>query len=59
MVLAMSALLPRFVWDWMMRKAGFLSPKHLGLATAAHVPAVVDLTATAPSAKPAELRAMH
>ena len=60
MVLAMSAFLPRVVWDWMMRKAGFLSPKYLGLAAAstAHVPAVVDLTA-APSAKPAELRAMQ
>jgi short-subunit dehydrogenase len=28
-VLMMSAVLPRFVWDWAMRKVGFLSAKHL------------------------------
>jgi hypothetical protein len=53
MILAMSAFLPRPVWDWMMRKAGFLAPKYLGLATpAAQVPAAIDMTAGAPTAKP-------
>ena len=67
MIFAMSAFLPRRAWDWVMRKAGFLSSKHLNLATvtpasvAAKAAAIeVSMPATpAPSAKPAELRAMH
>lgn len=34
LVLAMSACLPRSVWDWCMRKAGFLAPKYLALPAA-------------------------
>lgn len=30
LILGMSAFLPRAVWDWMMRKAGYLAPKYLG-----------------------------
>ncbi len=53
----MNALLPTRVWDWAMRKVGFLNAKALGLAGAprTHVPEQVDLTK--PVAKPAEVRA--
>jgi short-subunit dehydrogenase len=59
MVLWMSAFLPTRAWDWMMRKAGFLSTKYLGLDKVAkpHVPATIDMTAAQPSVKPAEVRA--
>jgi NAD(P)-dependent dehydrogenase (short-subunit alcohol dehydrogenase family) len=47
-ILWMSALLPRRVWDWAMRKMGYLHPKHL-VATPMSTPAE--------AAKPVEARA--
>ncbi|MBA3391597.1 MAG: SDR family oxidoreductase [Deltaproteobacteria bacterium] len=32
--LLLNAIMPTFVWDWAMRKLGFLSPKHLGVERA-------------------------
>lgn len=34
LVLGLSAVLPRFVWDYLMRKAGYLAPKYLADAAA-------------------------
>jgi NAD(P)-dependent dehydrogenase (short-subunit alcohol dehydrogenase family) len=61
LILWMNSLLPTRVWDWAMRKVGFLNAKSLGLDGTArtHVPEAVDLTrpVTKPAAKPAEVRA--
>jgi short-subunit dehydrogenase len=32
LILGLSALLPRTIWDWIMRKAGYLGPKYLDAA---------------------------
>jgi len=55
----MNMILPTRVWDWAMRKVGFLSSKTLGLDNAprTHVPNAIDRTK--PVAKQAELRAMN
>jgi short-subunit dehydrogenase len=63
-VLWMNALLPTRVWDWAMRKVGFLNAKSLGLdgKSAARPHAVEQALAShvpAPAAKPAEARAMN
>lgn len=55
-VILFSRLFPTRVWDWAMRKVGFLNAKSLGLAgPAPSVPQPVDMTL--PVAKPAESRA--
>ncbi len=43
-VLWMSALLPRRMWDWTMRKVGFLNKKSLNLTMAPQIPQSVDMT---------------
>ena len=55
-VLWMSAILPARVWDWAMRKVGFLSTKALGLdgKLSSGVPLPVDMTL--PAAKHSESR---
>jgi len=63
-VLWMNALLPTRVWDWAMRKVGFLNAKSLGLdgKSVAHTQAVEQVLGShvpAPAAKPAEARAMN
>src|SRR5262245_25727727 len=46
-VLVMAAILPTRVWDWAMRKVGFLTPKALDLAAkSTHVPQKIDMTAS-------------
>jgi NAD(P)-dependent dehydrogenase (short-subunit alcohol dehydrogenase family) len=60
-VLWMNALLPTRVWDWAMRKVGFLNKKALGLDSAprTHVPAPLDMTKPVDlshTAKPVEVR---
>jgi short-subunit dehydrogenase len=39
MIIFMSAFFPRFVWDWAMRKVGYLSAKHLDMSQPAATPA--------------------
>jgi short-subunit dehydrogenase len=60
-VLWMNAVLPTRVWDWAMRKVGFLNAKSLGLAgtPAATTPDVQIPHIPATSAKPTEARAMN
>jgi NAD(P)-dependent dehydrogenase (short-subunit alcohol dehydrogenase family) len=60
-VLWMNAVLPTRVWDWAMRKVGFLNAKSLGLTgkPAAAAPDVQIPHIPATSAKPAEARAMN
>ena len=63
LILFMNAFLPTRVWDWAMRKVGFLNAKSLDLAASrapASAPAGFDAVAVPPtSAKPAEARAMN
>ena len=55
-VILFARLFPTRVWDWAMRKVGFLNAKSLGLVgSAPSVPQPVDMTL--PVAKPAEARA--
>ena len=53
LIFAFRAIAPTRMWDWAMRKVGFLSPKVLdfGAAAAVHSPAAVVLT-EAPRAQP-------
>jgi short-subunit dehydrogenase len=46
-IIWMSALLPTRMWDWAMRKVGFLTPKALNLTATRvpHVPQPIDMTA--------------
>ena len=55
-VVLFARLFPTRVWDWAMRKVGFLNAKHLGVDGYAK-PAEGDSLAPLPSAKPAEARA--
>jgi short-subunit dehydrogenase len=57
-VILFARLFPTRVWDWAMRKVGFLNAKSLDLAnaTAAKPAQPVDLSVP-PAAKPAEVRA--
>jgi len=59
-VILFARLFPTRVWDWAMRKVGFLSAKSLGLANVAR-PVTEDVVVPAPasSAKPAETRASN
>jgi short-subunit dehydrogenase len=58
LVFWMSALLPTAVWDWAMRKAGFLSASTLDLsATSDAVPVPVPSPVAPPQAKPSEAHA--
>jgi len=56
-VILFARMFPTRVWDWAMRKVGFLSPKFLGLTSrpAQAVPQAVDMPP--PAAKPSEARA--
>jgi NAD(P)-dependent dehydrogenase (short-subunit alcohol dehydrogenase family) len=56
MVIWMSLVLPTRVWDWAMRKVGFLTPKALNLSAAAPVPPAIDLTAPRPHASAPDVR---
>jgi short-subunit dehydrogenase len=56
-VVLMSRLLPTRVWDWAMRKVGFLTPSTLGVTSSSALPHPVDVPP--PSAKPAEARASN
>jgi short-subunit dehydrogenase len=51
------AIAPTFVWDWAMRRVGYLTPKHLDLTA---VPAVAPVAPAATAPKPAaDLRAAN
>jgi NAD(P)-dependent dehydrogenase (short-subunit alcohol dehydrogenase family) len=54
-VILFARLFPTRVWDWAMRKVGFLNAKSLGVT--GPVPSVQPLDVPPPSAKPAEVRA--
>ncbi len=57
-VILFARLFPTRVWDWAMRKVGFLNAKSLGIVgPAPAVPAPIDMTM--PAAKPAEVRASN
>jgi short-subunit dehydrogenase len=59
-ILFMNTILPTRVWDWAMRKVGFLNAKSLGLASTKAAPATPELAhVPPPSAKPAEVRAVN
>jgi NAD(P)-dependent dehydrogenase (short-subunit alcohol dehydrogenase family) len=49
LVLWFRALAPTALWDWTMRKVGYLSPKHLGLDARAPAPASTPVASAAPS----------
>ena len=53
-IFLMKAILPTRMWDWAMRKVGFLTPKALGLTGAqpTHVPAPIDMTVPTAKAPP-------
>jgi len=55
-VILFARMFPQRMWDWAMRKVGFLSVKSLGLTgPVPSVPSPIDMTR--PQAKPAETRA--
>jgi NAD(P)-dependent dehydrogenase (short-subunit alcohol dehydrogenase family) len=57
-VILFARLFPTRVWDWAMRKVGFLNAKSLGVdGSAPSVPQPID--APPPAAKPAEVRASN
>jgi short-subunit dehydrogenase len=55
-VILFARLFPTRVWDWAMRKVGFLNAKTLGVTGSAVVPPQ-PIDVPVPSAKPAEVRA--
>jgi short-subunit dehydrogenase len=59
MIIWMSAVLPTRVWDWMMRKVGFLTPKALDLSGSqvTQVPQPVDMTKPVAKRTAPEVRA--
>jgi short-subunit dehydrogenase len=57
MILWMSSLLPRFVWDWAMRKAGFLDAKTLDLSKSAPTAATAPVVPVVHAKAVAEVRA--
>ncbi|HEX5058934.1 MAG TPA: SDR family NAD(P)-dependent oxidoreductase, partial [Kofleriaceae bacterium] len=58
-VILFARMFPTRVWDWAMRKVGFLSARSLGLTNAART-VIDDLVVPPPSsAKPAEVRASN
>jgi short-subunit dehydrogenase len=60
-VILFARLFPTRMWDWAMRKVGFLNAKSLGLAGDRPSPRPVDtaMAVTQPAAKPAEVRAQN
>ncbi len=54
-----SALLPRRMWDWAMRKVGHLNAKSLDLGMRRATTPATESPAVPPQAKPAEVRASN
>ena len=54
-VILFARMVPTRMWDWAMRKVGFLTPKALGVT--GPVPSVPEPGMPRPAAKPAEVRA--
>jgi NAD(P)-dependent dehydrogenase (short-subunit alcohol dehydrogenase family) len=57
LVFALRAVLPTRMWDWAMRKAGYLDAKVLGVTATTLDSLPIDLAATLPGRPPANARA--